>query len=187
MKEQLRNDSTEPIANLFGLNGIGRYGPEYRSIIPEDDSEPPHQDSAGRDLWLVTHSDQSRLLTPKRFEGNKWCRDCGEIRMAPLYSRGWNGSSCVRCTRFAIVTVVRWLSVVFSDWRDRPHEIIVGYLIQLEVWSADGWDKILKPSAPFNTFAGLSWSETETQKNRLPVEMKNYKSRFHYSLHPANE
>ena len=101
--------------------------------------------------------------------------------MAPLYSRGWGGSSCVHCTRVAIVTVVRWLSEVFRDWLDRPHELIVSYLIQLEVWNADGWDKYFEPSISFSTFASLS----EDQVKSLPVEMRKYQSRFHYSLHPA--
>ena len=182
MREHTENrEPGELFPNLVGLSGDGRFGPEHpRRHIGLDHSIDEYEDEAGRELWMVSHADKARSFTPQRFEGNKWCQDCKEVRMGILYARCWSGSSCVRCTRVAIVTIVRWLSELLGQWKP-SHSLIVEYLIQLEVWNADGWNKFYAPSPPLETFAGLS----KEQLVSVPSHMQAARSRQHFCLPPA--
>ena len=85
-----------------------------------------------------------KAFAPQRFDGYKWCQDCGRVRMSVLYQRGWNGSSCPQCTRVAAVTVLRGLSTFLRQCSPALDRII-GFLVQLEIWNADGWDRFFDP------------------------------------------
>ena len=109
------------------------HGTVFHSKIPKDESHG----------WFLMQNKEG-FLRPQRFDGYKWCQDCGEVRMSVLYQRGWNGSSCPRCTRIAAVTVLRGLSSFLGQWSP-AHSKIIECLVHLETWNADGWDRFFDP------------------------------------------